>query len=619
MRQPLRCGLPYLLSLSERCLLGLFALVSSTACGGGEPRVQQPEATVSHDPEAQGAFKTLSAAWHAASPEQRVGLEAAYRDFLRRYPEPNGQTRLASAYLAWILVQKGEQVEANRLSLQAARGPRGAARDFGRVVEAALLIELGRPQQALKILRQVQGKIIDPVERFLATEQLVKAAAAAKLYTESLLYMVDWVDQAHVRERERVRRSASERISTIPRQGLEQSIAHIEPLEEDPDLKDNPHRYSVKQWVFDGVTQRLSHLALQRSDQALAEKLLKMNPRVTALGAEAEALVRLASGGALAANVSGRTVGLLLSTGKDRDRIRSRQLMTGVSFALGLPNAAELSGTTKLKLAAHDGGEADQALAELLSEGASLLIAGVTSEDSQAAIDFARQRQLPLLLISPGSQSGSHAFHLGASPTKEYNLLVSESGNDATLWDTATAPLQTSAGCPAFPINKARRFSHLLLRTTASCAAELQDSLAPLARKPWLGFNLEAASSSNPNLRRTSIVSAGYYPFLDSWVTTAERVPGTVRERVTAFERDFGHRPMWYEALGYDAARFADHALVSVPELVTDDAEKVVQFHKKLKTALEVANLQGLWTTTNGRFREDNQLERTLKLRRSSP
>src|SRR5690606_18149750 len=154
-----------------------------------------PRSPLAQSTTAQASFRELSQAWHNSTPEERANLEQGFRRFLAEHGQDDS-ARMARVYLAWILTKKGQLVEAKRLVEQTRRGPEGTANDFGIVVEAALLIEHDRPQEALKSLRQLQGKIIDPMERFLATGQLVTATVAARLYAESLFYMLDWISQA---------------------------------------------------------------------------------------------------------------------------------------------------------------------------------------------------------------------------------------------------------------------------------------------------------------------------------------------------------------------------------------------------------------------------------------
>src|SRR5690606_8946426 len=139
---------------SPWCLL----LVLGGACGPSRSNEERPKAALASSTPAQAEFRDLSNRWHAERSERRIQLEPELQSFLERYPQDD-QTRLARAYLAWILCQNGELVEARRLIEKTKRGPLGTARDFSEVVEAALLTEHERPVEAIRILRPLQGKI----------------------------------------------------------------------------------------------------------------------------------------------------------------------------------------------------------------------------------------------------------------------------------------------------------------------------------------------------------------------------------------------------------------------------------------------------------------------------
>src|SRR5690606_25216267 len=143
-----------------------------------------------------------------------------FRRFLATYPEDD-QVRLARVYLAWLLVNTGDLLEARELIEVTKSGPPGPAADFGQVVEGALLVKHKQPHEALKLLRPLQGKLIEPAEAFYATQQLVRSAMAANLYAEALSHVVDWVLQARLVQRPVVRAEVKAMVARVPRRYLE--------------------------------------------------------------------------------------------------------------------------------------------------------------------------------------------------------------------------------------------------------------------------------------------------------------------------------------------------------------------------------------------------------------
>src|SRR5690606_5658042 len=86
-------------------LLSAMSLLSAPlhlACASPPATEPPPTPALAASKGAQREFRSLSSRWHVADPAQRNRLETEFRSFLSRYPNDD-QTRLASAYLAWIL------------------------------------------------------------------------------------------------------------------------------------------------------------------------------------------------------------------------------------------------------------------------------------------------------------------------------------------------------------------------------------------------------------------------------------------------------------------------------------------------------------------------------------
>jgi ABC-type branched-subunit amino acid transport system substrate-binding protein len=589
-------------------LCGLL-LCPLTGCGSPKKPSDGPKPAFASTTNAQRRFRELSETWHAALPDQRNRLEPELRQFLEDYPGDD-QTRLARAYLAWILIQEDELVEARQLIEGTRRGPLGTARDFSRVVEAALLTLHNQPVEAIRILRPLQGKIIDPVERFLTTEQLVVAALAANLYSEALSYMVDWVEQAGYRARPAIKESVVSRLSRIPPRHLARALDTLEPRADDPDREKNAQRYAHKQWLYEAITSRLASLAVRDGDAALAAKVVDKDPTL-AMNPEAIDLVRLATGGETPATIAGRTIGLLLSTSDKAARRRSSEVASGITSALGY--AGKTKGSLQLVFA-EDTGDPTEALTELSAQGAALLVAGVSRPSAVLAADYAERYRAPVLLLTPTGSDSQYVFTVGVSEQDQAQALSTEL-NRIAEGEVKSLGLEPTDCAPAFDVSrvfptaawKAEAVGGLLLIAEPRCVQVLAAEARQVGLHPWYGLGLEAAGAEAAvRGERVMFLSAGYFPFLGS----ANAGVGTFR---SVFSRD----PTWFEALGWDVAQIANEVLSSLPEVRLDEPDQVATYRSEVRAALAGFNSSALWSSKQGRFDDSGTLTRQLTTRQT--
>ncbi len=580
-----------------------------SACGSSRPNEDLPKAALASSSPAQATFRDLSNRWHAERADKRIQLEPELRSFLYSHSDDD-QTRLARAYLAWILFQKGELVEARRLIEKTKRGPLGTARDFSQVVEAALLTEHQRPVEAIRILRPLQGKIIDPVERFLTTEQLVIAALAANLYSEAMTYMVDWIEHARVSERPALKEAISSHLRRIPRRHLERALGTLEPRTDDPDRQRNPQRYAHKLWLFEAISGRLAALAVRDKDALLAAKVVEKNPGMAVDPNSAE-LVRLATGGETPATVAGRTIGLLLNMNDAVARRRSSEVATGIASALGF--VGDSAGSLQL-IFEEDSDDSLRALGELSARGAALLVAGVTSSGADVAARYAEHTSTPILLLGPTSVNGPYVFDIGVAPQNERAML--ESALREVTYEIATLG-QEQGDCQSdsqvgfdFPLPQWQQahVDGLVITAGAQCVHSLVRYARPHGFRPILALGLEAASEREElGPGQAYFLSAGRYPF-----------EGEDARVAASFEGDFGRLPTWFETLGRDVAQIAIQVLSSLPEVRSGELTQVRTYHGQVRDELERFSSTELWSSRAGKFNERQQLERELTVLRST-
>ncbi len=580
-----------------------FALGVSAGCQPAPVQSVRPAPIVGESPSALRAFRPLADAWRVASPEQRVALQVPLKEFLQQYPDDD-QARLARAYLAWIHVQTGALYEARQMIEATKRGPGGAAGDFAVVAEAALLVEHNRPQEAITILRPLQGKIVDPTERFLGTETMVRAALAAELYSEALLHMIDWLAQADGASRPAVRESILSHLRHIPRRYLERALETMEPNKDEVREADRA-RLVQHQWLYDALSARLAVIALTHEDAQLAQRVIDHNPTVLVLNEQSAQLVRLASGGQAPAHISGRTVGLLLNLTQPQARRRSSEVAAGLMLGLDALRGTDEQGY-RLVLAENDG-MPENGLSELAAQGAALIVGGVTPAEAVEVARYAELARLPVLLLEPGGES-PFAFNVGVS--EQQQLLAMNRGIDQTwlpsrvLTERDCAP-RASAETP-FPFEQWREgeLRSLLIFAGEICARDLFSAVRASKRTPWrYVLGLEAAHLwQRVPAGEARWLRAGRFPLEPSSDPEAAR-----------WAAQLGHPPTWYEVLGRDAAWIARAVLDALPALQSDERSAVQAHHRAIREALSRFRSDRLWSSEQARF-ERQTLTRSLSL-----
>ncbi len=581
--------------LSASVLVALGVL----ACKSAQPSRAIPEVAVSNSRGAESHFQSLSAAWHERGEQGRGELETSFRSFLKLYPNDGAAAR-ARVYLAWILARKGKLLEAQRLNEAARRGRLGTTRDFATVVEASLLIGHARPQEALKALRALQGKIIDPVERFLATQELVTATMAARLYAECLLYMVDWVEQAPAEREEDVRAGIRSRLYSMPVRVLRRALEDYAQTRKDARESRIQTRGELEnEWLFEQVTERLVSVALDSGDAELAEQVIEQSPELNPSDSSEE-LARLASGGRPEPRVRQDTLGFVLRTA-DRNAIRrSTQVVAGLSFQLG--------SDIELLSAEDDGGmgAVEEAFAELAAQGASLIVAGVDEPSAAAAARAAQRLKLPTLLLSEQvTIDGEYFLGIGSSEFTQMTFV------ERALVARQLVPYRvidsSEAHCPVSEVGSWRQegIATIALLRADDCAERILVACRESRRCPALTFGLFAAplrATLSPDWQ----LRAGGFPW-DGTGPQAEPQRANWRARI-------GRPPSWFEALGRDAGVLSQKALRDAEVITSSDAGVVAATHNRLVQVLASSHTSDLWTSQEGRFDESLRLIRQLTL-----
>jgi hypothetical protein len=547
---------------------------------------------------AEVRFRELSEKWHAASAEQRLQLDAPLRQYLEEFPF-DAPRRRVWVYLAWILVHKGALLEAREWIDRAKSGSPGSVSDFAAVTEAALLLELNQPHEALRQLRPIRGKLIDPVERFLSTEQLVLAAMGAELYGEALIYMVDWAAGAPVTERAQVQESIASHLHRIPRRHLERALEG-ESESATPSAVMDPIRRDQQGWMRTAMARRLTAIAVEERDPELARFVLEQGSDLGSERHVAQDLMDLATSTESERHVRGRTIGLVLQTESEEQRLRSSAVAAAVAVALGLPRAGRDRDAVRVVFAQDAGGPsgATTAFQNLGTQGAAIVIGGFDAGTAEQHSWQAERVGIPTLLLHPHQLATPRwSYTLGVSRASERALLEAEMiarglfasrlvEND----DDACEP-DTGRAVQAKVRSWSEGGSDSVLFLGSRACAELVLQVNTRAKRPLpIALGLSASAAATRADPHAVALAPGGYPF------------DPADTKLAAWLERNSNTPSWYEALGHDAAVLASAALSQLAAGEHSGASDVGAHHDAVRATLLRLDGTRLWTSDSSGF-----------------
>lgn len=598
--------------------LALAASVLVAACGGGKREPGAPEPAYAASRGAQDAFRAIQDRWSSGNPSQRLALDPALRNFLARHAADD-RARTVRCLLGWLEIERHRPEAARTLVSGVLAGPAGSARDFATLVEAAAMRRLGRLDEALGLLAPLRGKIVDPEQRGLFSEELVRALIDARRFQDAISAMLDWAEQAGASEREDVVTAVEALVRDMPGPALEAGLSHL--YQEAPEASADPAtRAEALKWLTRAIRERLVRLALVERDPELARRLIESTPPRLGRDEVREVLGDLAATSSSAARVEGRAMGFVLDVTDAVSKRRSADVVSGITRGLGLPKTAEQPGSVRvLTRDCSSAAEMDRALAGLAGDGATILVAGVTDETAVAASLFAERTRTPVLLLRPppgGGTRGPSTFVLGADPVAEEVAIATglerEGARMPARVGGAGVPCEapdTSLEGAHFPVAEWRRtqVDALVLSGGADCAREAALAAMSARLSPLLAFGLEASEAHESLPGRKLLVSAGRFPFATHKLAPEEQ----------AWVDQWGEAPSWYATLGRDAAVLSASVLSGLPEGRVEEERSVAELHRRARDGLVRARAT-LWSTAASGFGGAQVLPRELSLVRVS-
>jgi hypothetical protein len=583
------------------------------SCAGGGSELERPEATLAKSAAAQRAFHSIHARWLLSTRGERLGLQHEISDYLVRYAADDS-ARVARVYLAWIRIEQGRLAEARAAIEAVTHGPTGSAHDSALITQAAILTREGRADAALELLRPLRGRIVDARERLLYGEEIVRAALAGRHHAEAVAYLLDWLAFAPAEDRYAVQTLIEARLERVPPTPLERSLRELDAAAAAG--TETSSLAPARDWLRKAVRSRLTRLALESRDGALARRLLDSAAPADRRGDQGALLERIAKSSTVVPRVAGRAVGLLLTLRDSTTRRRSAHAVAGLSRALGLPRSN--SDPNAVRLITGDDGESgglEHGLAALAGEGAAVLIAGVDQASAEEAQRYAEAASIPVILLhAPKAppRSGGFSFVLGTAVGDEDGILsaaLSEQGLKAGVrvgpGGLSCDDRPPTAGEPRFGSARAKAEDpgSLLLLGDAACARDAIAELGSRKARPVLAFGLECAELflQLDAPQRQLAASTGSFPW------RAKTAPDSMRR----WKATSGAAPSWYEVLGRDAGQLATAVLASFPLDRVDDARAVTNLHDRAQDELAKVAVE-LWSSERRGFAGSRRLERSI-------
>jgi len=587
-------------------------------CGGRSGAESAPAAALAGSRSTQEAFRPLKQQFISSNRARRALLEANLNWFVTSYPK-DGQVPLAKVYLALISVDRGDLERAQRLVREIGTGS-GTTRDLADLVDGAIFLRRQAPATALERFLPLVGKLIDPYARMLLDEYIVAAAIGAGRWYEAVAYMDLWLRDAQDETAQSARAQVKQSLEAVPSGALELMLQS---------MRSESARAGYGVEIRNAIVARLAAVALEEQDTALARRLVESTGNSQALGEAAEGLSELASSGG-AATVDGRTIGLLISTGKSHLGARAADVLAGVVDALRLTGEG---GGDHVRLTTRDERDTKRtelALFALASQGASLLIAGLDAPQAEIAASFAERTHIPVILLSAhgdGHPRDRDTFVLGEAADGA-NLALADAlashgarvvapvGGSIPAGKTRKVTFVQAASCSAptnqagesrFPLEGWRlaKVDYLLFLGDAACASEaIADALSAKIGAIRAAVGLEAAEiAAEPTRVPLLLATAGRFPLKRSDTSSG----------MSGFKKRHGKAPSWWTALGHDAAVLARAALRTLPADRTGDIKEVETRHAAASSALTRAEGE-LWTTEARGFAGQPAISRQINV-----
>lgn len=587
----------------------LAAVLLLVGCASNSGSAKEPVPSWARTLEAQREARTIEAAWRDGSDSERIATQPLLTRFVQVY-SADPRARSMRLRQAWLRIQARDLSGAEQLIHEAAFGASGVDADVVQVLRASILARRGEPTMALAQLRSIGGRLVDGETRELWAEEAVRVANLAHADDDAVSLMVAWRAAVADEHRERAEHQIQAQLEQLSIAARLRALETLTAAAARPSAEESRQR--ARLWMLEAVRASLGRLADSISDGKLARRLVADAPPKYLRSAEGERLRRLAQSSDVPESVVHPAIGLLLELDDARSSRRSAELVTGAMRAISSAAKDEPVRLITRELRSFDPAEVERAVSALVSDGAALLVAGLTVRTATVTAQIAERRGIAAVLLSdpePLTIETPFLFFV-ESPTRAVQRLFRGSASDARKLveltrDDAFCKTEENLGwSPAFLSSRA----DVLVEADPACALRLADELRDRETyvRVWLGP--EAASVADAFSEATLVSSPQLLVQTDS-------------EPVRLWQERFQRMPSWQEAVGYDVARLGSEAIKRRGfDTLRGDAQ-VRAARAKIREGLASVE-SALMTTSAKGFHGQPRLTATLvakRVRRASP
>lgn len=546
----------------------------------------------------QREARIIEGVWRDAGYAERLATLPLLSRFLLRYPD-DPRAVFMRLRLAWLRLRARDLDSAEQLLLEVNPRVSGVAADMSEVLSASIAARRGKAEEALVRLRALAGRLVDPETRQVWATEALEVAHLARSADDAVPIMLAWRSFCPDEHIERVEREITEQLERLePTARLRAfrwlRISIAQPLAEES-------RQRARAWLLQTLRASLSQQAQSTNNGELARLLVEDAPARFLRSSEGERLRRLAQSTGVPEMTMHAAIGYLLELDDDRTRRQSAELLTGAMRAL-----ASLGKDEPIRLLTREArsGQADdveQALASLVTDGAALIVAGLSSETAALARKLAAEQRVTVVTLSsaePGASPDPFLFSV-ESPIPQVRRIFRATSDAAKAIeldaDHQFCHAEAQAGwSPGFLSSSA----DLLVTGDSACATRLQEQLSQSERtlRIWLGPDAVRVADE----------------FEAATVISSPQLLGQIESSPVSLWRErFQRAPGWYEALGYDVTRLGIEAIRQRGFESLRGDELVKKDRLRLRDALVRAQAD-LMTTRQRGFSPDLRLIPTL-------
>lgn len=577
-------------------LLALGSLL--VACGSSSASEREPVPVWAESLAAQREARIIETAWRDGGYPERLATLPLLSRFLLRYPD-DARAVAMRLRLVWLRLRSGEVDTAEQLLKDVAPRVSGVSADMAEVLSNAILSRRGKPEQALIRMRAIAGQLVDPETRQVWATEALEIADAARSPDDAVAILLAWRSFCPDEHVERVETEITLRLARLEPTAqlrafrwLRSSVTH--PLAEES-------RERARSWLLQALRSSLSRHAESTNNGNLARELMVDAPARFLRSPEGESLRRLAQSTGVSESTLHAAIGFLLELENDRDRRHSAELLTGAMRALASAAKDEPIRLLTREASSHEATDVDQALDSLVVDGAALIVAGLSRETTELALQAAARHRIAVITLAPAAApapSDPFAFSVNPAIPEVRRIFQAATQSGAMVELDSDHAFCRGNEPPSELAGLLPTSADVLVTAEATCATRLAEQLRLAERglRVWLG----------PDAAR--VVDA----FEAATVVSSPQLLGQMESSpVSLWQERFQRTPSWYEALGYDVTRLGIEAVRQRGFESTRGDRFVQRERATIRDALARARAE-LMTTSQRGFSQELRLIPTL-------